>query len=42
MPFLLHSSTGNPTSPHLTSHYQPLTTKAFMKIEVLTTGVATP
>jgi|GEM_PF-4385833 len=32
----------SPRYPHLTSHYQPLTTKVFMKIEVIATVVATP
>ena len=31
-----------PKYPHPTSHYQPLTTKVFMKIEVIATVVATP
>jgi len=31
-----------PKYPHPNSHYQPLTTKTFMLIRVIATGVATP
>jgi hypothetical protein len=31
-----------PKYPHPNSHYQPLTTKAFIQIRVIATGVASP